>query len=508
NPTNVTYVWSTNATTGSISGLAAGTYSVTATNPAGCTATASAVVSNVASNISVTFTTNQAACNQSNGSATAAVTGGSAPYTYSWSTGSITNTIANVAAGGYALTVTDNTGCSVLGTATISNSGAPTVTATATAPTCFGGSNGSATASASGGSQPYTYNWSGGGTGTTISGLTAGTYTVSVNDNAQCVAVQSVTITNPAAINVTVNTTNAICGQQNGSAVAVATNGTGTYTYFWSNGSTIVSNNDLAAGSYSVTVTDGNSCTGTATAQVGASASPSSVLNPINGTCQIAPQINTTVVGGTQPYSYEWSNGATTQNLQGISAGTYTLTVTDGNGCKDVTSTTVTDNSSVNVTFTTQNPTVGNSNGSVTANPTGGSLPYTFNWSNGGNTATMSNLAAGTYTVTITDATGCVKVSDVLLESPNGVNDVLDINFVKVFPNPANELCNIQVELGQAQNIEMKMLNNVGQIVWLKTRAAFSTGIETVDISRLSAGVYIVQISGNSNVKTVKFVKE
>ncbi len=508
NPTGVTYHWSNNSSAGSITGLAVGTYSVTVTNPTGCTASASANITNVASNISVTFSTTQAACNQSNGGATATVNGGTSPYTYSWSTGSTTNVISNVAAGGYPLTVTDNTGCSVVNTATISNNGAPTITATPTSPLCFGGTNGSASASATGGNQPYTYNWSTGGSGTSVTGLSAGTYTVSVHDNAQCVAVQSVTLVNPAAVTVNVTTTSANCGQQNGTAAAVASGGNGTYTYYWSNGATIVNNIDLSAGSYSVTVTDGHSCTGTGTAQVTATSAPSSALNPINGTCQISPQINLTIQGGTQPYTFQWSNGATSQNLQSIAAGSYTVTITDANGCKNINTASVTDNSSVNVTFNSQNPTQGNSDGSITANPSGGTSPYTYSWSNGALTASVSNLPAGVYAVTITDQTGCIKIASVTLGNPNGVVQVKDIALIKVFPNPAHDICNIQLDLSKAQNIEMKMFNSIGQEVWTKHYNDFKQGTETVDVSKLALGVYIVQIQLNGNLQTIRFVKE
>jgi PKD repeat protein len=508
NPTGVTYQWSSGATSGSITGLAAGTYSVTATNPAGCTATASTVISSTPANISVTFNTTQAACGQSNGGATATVSGGNAPYIYNWSTGSTTNSISNVAAGGYALTVTDNGGCSVVNTATISNSGGPTVNVNTTAPTCFGGANGSATASATGGTQPYSYNWSTGSTNASVSGLAAGTYTVSVYDNTQCLSVKSVTVTSPTAINVAVSTTNALCGQQNGSAVASASNGTGNYNYQWSNGSTLASNTDLAAGTYNVTVTDGNSCTATASAVVSGTQGPNSVLTPINGTCQIAAQINVTVAGGTSPYTYAWSNGATTQNLQGISAGSYTVTITDANGCRNTNSASVTDNSSINVTFNSQNPTIGNNNGSVTANPTGGTSPYNYSWNNGSTNASITGLAAGTYTVTITDNAGCTKVSSVTLEAPNAISDINAITFVKLYPNPATESVNIQIELSDAQHLDMKMLNNVGQIVWSRSKQGFRAGIETVDVSTLASGVYIVQVSVNGNLKSLRFVKE
>ena len=507
NPTGVSYVWSNSSTAGSISSLAAGTYTVTVTNPAGCTASASATITNVASNISVTFTTTQAACGQTNGGASATVNGGTSPYSYNWSTGSTTNSISNVAAGAYSFTVTDNTGCSVLNSATISNSGAPTVTTTPTSPSCFGGINGSALATVTGGSQPYSYTWSSGGTSASATGLGAGTYTVSVQDNAQCVAVQSVTVSNPAVINVSITTTNALCGNQNGSAVAVVSGG-GSYTCFWSNGNTTVNAIDLAAGSYSVTVTNSNSCTATATTQVGSSAAPTSVMNTINGTCQITPQINLTILGGTQPFTYAWSNGATSQNLTGITAGSYTVTITDANGCKNINTTSVTDNSSVNVTFNSQNPTSGNSNGSIAANPTGGTTPYSYNWSTGSTSASITNLAAGTYTVTITDQTGCIRVASVTLSSTTGVAQVTDIAFIKIYPNPAHDVCNIQMELNQAQNIEIKMFNSLGQQVWVKNSNDFKQGTEAVDVSKLAVGVYMIQLHVNGSLQTVRFVKE
>jgi PKD repeat protein len=508
NPTNVTYQWSNSSTNASLSGLGAGTYTVTATNPAGCTASASAVITSAPSNISVTFSTTLAACGQSNGGATATVTGGSSPYTYLWSTNSTTNSISNVAAGSYPLTVTDNAGCSVVNSASISNSGGPTVTANSTAPTCNGGANGSATATATGGSAPYTYTWSNNATGATANGLAAGSYSVTVRDATQCIAVQSVTVSNPAAINASVTTTNALCGQQNGSAVASATGGTGSYTYFWSNASTIANNIDLGGGTYTVTITDGNGCTAVATGSVSAIGGPTSSLNAINGTCQISPQISTTVSGGTAPFTFVWSNGATTQNLTGMSAGSYTITITDANGCKSISTASVTDNSSVNVTFNSQNPTQGNADGSITANPTGGTQPYTYNWSNGSTNAQVSGLVAGTYTVTITDNTGCIKVASVTLSSTVGVAQVTDVALIKLYPNPTKDVCNIYMELNRAQNVEVKIVNSIGQQVYATQENNFKQGIVPVDVSTLAASVYTVHIYVNGSIETLRFVKQ
>lgn len=508
NPTNVTYHWSNNATTGAITGLAPGTYSVTATNPTGCTASASVTITNTGASMSVSFNITQAACGQSNGAAAATVTGGASPYNYLWSTGSTTNSISNVAAGGYPLTVTDNSGCTLVSTAAISNTGAPTVTATPTSPACYGGNNGSAAATATGGTSPYTYNWNTGGTGSTITGITAGTYTVTVHDNAQCIAVQTVTVLNPAAISITISTTNALCGNQNGTAVVTATGGGGTFTYFWNNGSTIANNIDLASGNYTVTVTDNHACTASASATVSATPAPTAVLSPVNGTCQVTPQVNVTVNGGTAPFTYAWSNGAATQNLSGVAAGSYTVTITDANGCTISSSAAVSDNSTLNVTFSSQNPTPGSSNGSITANPSGGTAPYSYVWSTGSTSSTVSSLAAGTYTVTITDQTGCVRVATVILTGPNQVAEVIDEVLIKVYPNPSQEFCNIEIELNQVQDVEMRMYNNVGEQVWEKELNAFKQGSRMVDMSRLASGVYFIRVKLSTGVQTIRLVKE
>ncbi|MFN8323578.1 MAG: PKD domain-containing protein [Chitinophagales bacterium] len=503
-----TYSWSNQATTGSISNLAPGTYSVTITNTSGCTATATSVITNVASSMNVTFTSVAAACSQSNGSITAAVSGGGGSYTYNWSSGGTSATISNQPAGSYTVTVTDNTNCTVSNVGTISNANAPTISISQTAPLCFGGTNGSATATVTGGTPAYTYNWSSGSSSANAANLTGGsTYVLSVTDASQCLAVQSVTINNPVALVVSIQSTHALCGQNNGTATAVATGGNGSYSYAWSNLSTQVNIASLQAGTYTVSVFDGNQCSATASAQIANSTGPTSVLNPINGTCQIGPQINVTVLGGTAPFTYAWSNGATTEDIMNINAGTYTVTITDGNGCKNINTTTVTDASAVSVTFTTQNPTQGNSNGSVTANPSGGTSPYLYNWSNGSQLQTISNLPAGTYSVTITDNTGCTKVSSVTIGGNTGVENFDIISLLKVYPNPANDLCYLQIELAETSNLEVQMYNSIGQIVWTRKLTDYTHGTETMDMAGLSAGAYTIHVKMNNSVKSIRFMK-
>ena len=505
----ISYVWNNSNVGGTITNLAPGNYSVTVTNGNGCTASATTAITNVASTMNVSFSSSPSACSQSTGSITANVTGGVASYTYSWSGGGSTQTISNLAAGSYTLTVTDNGGCSVTSVGTVSNANAPTVSVSQTAPSCFNGANGSATVSASGGSQPYNYSWSSGSSSANANNLTGGNnYVVTVRDNAQCVAVQSVTISNPAQLVVAVNATNALCGNQNGTAFVDATGGTGSYAYHWNNNFSSSSLTGLSAGNYLVTVTDANQCTSTGSAQVSNALAPTSILNPINGTCQVSAQINTTVNGGTAPFTFAWNNGASTQNIQNLNAGTYVVTITDANGCTSTNSTGVSDASSVSVTFTSQNPSSGNNDGSITVLPSGGNSPYSYAWNVGGSLQTISNLPAGTYTVTVTDNSGCVKISSITLSSPNAIAVVEDIALIKVYPNPAKDVCNIQLELGKTQAVNLRLFNNMGQEVWSAQLSEFKKGIQTVDVSHLAAGIYFVKVQLNSSVETVRFMKE
>ncbi len=506
---NGTYSWSNGGNAGTISGLAPGTYTVTITASNGCTASASATITNVASTMNVTFTSTPSACGQSTGSITANVTGGNGGYTYNWSGGGTTQGISNKPAGSYTITITDNSNCSVTFVGTISNANGPVVTINSTAPSCFNGTNGSATSTISGGTQPYTYSWSSGSSNSSASNLAGGnTYVLTVTDAAQCLAVQSVTISNPAQLNVSVTSSNALCGQPNGTATAIVTGGTGAYSYTWNTGSVAQNIAALAAGTYHVTAHDANQCSATASATITNTVAPASVINPINGTCQVSPQVNLTVTGGQVPYTFAWSNGATTEDLSNINAGSYSVTITDANGCINVNNTSVTDASSISVSFTSTNPTQGNSDGSITANGTGGTQPYTYVWNNGAQTQTISNLPAGTYTVTITDNTGCTKVSSTTIATPTGMLDIEASMVVKLYPNPAKEVCYVQIESSKEQTLEINLYNNLGQLVFNDKQNNFKQGIQTIDVNTLAPGVYIVRVQLDGNSKTLRFIKQ
>ncbi|MEM9022624.1 MAG: LamG-like jellyroll fold domain-containing protein, partial [Bacteroidota bacterium] len=288
-------------------------------------------------------------CNGFNdGQVLVSITGGVPPYSFSWSNGSdklgttdTTDTLTGLGPGNYIVKVIDNFGDSfkdsveineppllMLGMILDSNA------------TCHGFADGGTTVSASGGTMPYTYNWSNGMTTASITGLLAGTYTVTATDSNGCTETADTTITEPALLMLgfTVDS-NATChGFADGGTTVSASGGTGLYTYNWSNGMTTASITGLVAGTYTVTVTDNNGCTETG---------DTTITEPDELVLSIASQSNvttnggadgtatTSVTGGTPPYTYAWSNGAVTSAVTGLSVGTYSVTVTDNNLCSD-----------------------------------------------------------------------------------------------------------------------------------------------------------------------------
>ena len=421
-----TYVWSNGATTATISNLVAGIYSVTATDKNGCTATASTIVAQPAAVILTTSST-PTSCGSSNGSASVVAVGGTAPYKYAWSNGATTASISNLASGTYTIVVTDANGCTGTATVVVAASTGLSVSITGVNASC-GASNGSATVSVSGGTAPFTYSWSNGATTAAITGLGAGTFTVSVTDKNGCTGRASVTIVASPGITIAVTKTNVLCnGDANGTATATVTGGTPPITYLWNNGATTATISNLAVGIYSVTATDKNGCSASGQVIVAQPAKLTLALTSTPATCLSTGTATVTATGGTSPYTYLWSNGATTATVSNLAGGNYNVTVTDKNGCKATGSVTVAANIATNlvcsVTITRQISAINANDGEVKVTATGGTAPYTYLWSNGKTTATISFLSPGTYSVTVTDNNGCKTICSATL--PNSICDML-----------------------------------------------------------------------------------
>lgn len=427
------YSWSPAGGTGATaSGLAAGTYTVTVTDGIFCSKTQTVVISGPTDALNGTSSVTNVSCfGGSNGTATITASGGTPGYTYLWSNGATTATATGLLAGIYSVTITDNKSC----TKTINNInvGAPTSVISgipsSTPVSCFGGSNGSASVTAFGGTPGYTYSWfPSGGNGAEASGLTAGTYSVTITDANSCTGfVNNIVVGGPTAIlNGTTSTTAASCfGGNNGTATVTASGGKPGYTYLWfPSGGTDATASGLTAGSYSVTITDINSCTRTIN-NINVGESPAIIPNPtqtnvscnggFNGSASVAP------TGGAGSYTYSWSpSGGTGATASGLTAGSYTVTITDANSCTTTQDFTI-DQPAV-LSATTASTAVscfGGSNGSASVTVSGGSPTYTYLWAPlGGTMASISGRPAGDYTCTITDANGCSLIKNITISTP------------------------------------------------------------------------------------------
>ncbi len=295
---------------------------------------------------------------------------------------------------------------------------------------CFGGNNGSVTVSASGGIGPYTYSWTPAvGNGASVNNLVAGTYSVSVLDVNNCPGSLTVNITQPAAaLAVSTSSVSTLCGTSNGSVTAVASGGTSPYGYAWTPGNATTSTiSNLAAGIYSVVVTDGNGCTSNGTATVSNSNGPTvtcvvSNISCFGGTNGAAMA---QVSGGTGPYTYAWTpSGGTNATASNLSAGTYAVQVTDNTGCVGTTSVTITEPTQIILTETIIPSSCTTDNGSVSVVVTGGTGPYTYTWNPSGQTGTsLNNLGPGsTPTLSVSDAHDCATSESYLIPGTGAIN--------------------------------------------------------------------------------------
>lgn len=332
----VTYLWNDNSTNPTYTITSPGTYSVTVTDQFNCSVSATVDVDYV--NLTASATSTDVTCmGMDDGTANVTPSGGYLPYTFSWNTNpvSTTQTITNLPAGTYMVTVTEDNGCTATAEVTITESGLLDIISDSSGVSCFGLSDGSASVSVSGGASPYTYEWN-----TTpiqytagITDIVAGTYTVTITDDNGCAASVNITVPTPTQVVADIPTISpASCTGTLGQMNASASGGTPPYTYAWSTtpSQTGITATGLAAGTYTVTITDDNGCTGTSSAEyttitLSFSTEPE-YCDQQNGSATVS------VDDYTGTYSIQWNTGATTGNIQTLSAGSYTVTVTDDNG--------------------------------------------------------------------------------------------------------------------------------------------------------------------------------
>jgi subtilisin-like proprotein convertase family protein len=496
------------AGTNPLNGLAAGTYVLTITDGAGCVDTDSVTVLNDAGTLAVTGSITDESCGDGSGAVNLNVTGGTSPYTFYWNTGATTEDISGLSAGSYTVTVNDDGGCQLDQTFSVGNAtGGLGAVISSVADTYCGAITGSVDITVAGGTSPYTYLWSNGATTEDITGVVAGTYDVVITDATGCALTLSATIqntTNGLALSAVAQ--DAVCGSANGAVDLTITGGVSPYTVSWSNGSTTEDITALANGSYTATVTDNTGCTDFVTVDVmydpgNLNISGGVVTNEFCGFDN--GDIDLSVAGGTAPFTYSWSDGQTTQDATGLAQGSYTVTVTDNNGCTDMATYNVINTALfvVSDTLITSATCQTCADGAVniTLDWGGGPSPvFTYSWSSGQTTQDINGVVTGQYTVTITDDNGCslTETYTVPYDTNLTVTGMERIN-VQVYPNPSTGLFVIDYLLITDTDASIVVFDVIGQQVMQRNLTGGTKGRVTIDLSAYSNGIYMLELQQN-----------
>ena len=426
-------------------------------------------------------------------SGSAAISGSPASgYSYSWSTNPVQTgiTAGSLAPGNYTVTATSPEGCTATETFTVNDASSP-MEATAHAIgliTCQSGNAGVVEVTISGGFSPYSFLWNTGATTNQISQLGAGTYTVTVTDVNGCTAIASASLVQQSgAISASVSNVSMVScfGGNNGSAEVIPQGGTAPFSYVWSNGESTSVASNLAAGIFTVTVSDVNGCSALQNINI---TEPALELTPMvtylnHVQCYNGNNGSVTVLndGGTAPYFYLWSDGSTSSALNAITAGIYSVTVTDANGCTDTLSVMINEPetpmaiSLQQLQHLTCGQTAG---GSISVTASGGTGALSYLWSNGNTSASLSNLQAGSYTLTVTDINGCMMQSVYNITGSSGTVVINSVNLQHVL---CFNMSNGYIDLSASGD---------GPLTY-----QWSNGFTSEDLQNLQAGSYIVTIT-------------
>lgn len=504
-----TYAWSNGSTTTSATGLPAASHSVIITDSKGCSTTKSVTVTQPAQ-LATTLTQSNyngfgvSCVGSSNGLINQTVTGGTSPYTYTWSNGAVVKDIASLPAGLYSVTVNDSRGCTTTGSTTLVAPSAISVSLnTKEDVSCFGGNDGSLSMLGSGGTGTYNYSNDAGITwqpSPVFSTLDADNYTILVRDQNMCQAQTIVSITQAVLLTVAVNNViDATCGNANGSAVALGSGGTGNITYTWRN-----ANNDLitntaelsnvGSGTYTILVQDQNACTTSSSVAISSTDGAQFSVSSITGvTCTTSLNGSAEVIidNGQSPFTTSWSSGESGLSAVALAGGLNSVTVRDGNGCE------------VNKTFVVPAPTPINiasiqitppscpatNTAAVQVQITGGTGTYNYAWDGSAGGASLSNILPGTYQLRVQDASSCELSDEIIVQDLSPITiDVVSQN-VPTCATSTDGIITVQAQGGNG-SFTYNWSNN-------------TTGSQITDISGGDYEVSAVDLNGCTVTQTI-----
>ncbi len=475
------YLWSNGETTSNVNNLVPDNYMAIAQDANGCIVNEGFIINEPAEIILNGFTSSwPSTCISSDASITVNATGGVGGFTYQWdaNTGSQTGTTAiGLSSGAYTVTAYDSNSCFDVLTISVDDPAGPTWDWGSFGlqnVSCYNDNNGFVYITANG-TPPLIYEWSTGSNDTIITNLTPGTYTLTVTDGNDCEAIFIREFENPDELVLAILPTNPTCyGGYDGGAQAFVSGGTmwGNYNYQWSNGSQDSIMVNRPAGNYSLTVTDGPGCTivGNTTLtnppQIIIDMYPSSVT--FYG--QSDGYIDIMVNNGILPYQFLWSNGETTEDIGGLSAGVYTVTIIDDNSCQNIATDTVHQPLALNVNITSSGNTTFCSGNGIILDAGAGYVDY--QWSANANNATTRMIpvgTSGTYYVTVTSI------------NSYGIGSIT-VDVKEPYAN--QEICIVTIDSTTGKNL----------VVWEK---AIDEGIESFNIYKESTVSNVYDSIGN-----------
>ncbi len=311
-------------------------------------------------------------------------------------------------------------------------------------------------------------------------------------------------------ITVATASTDEACNMANGTATVTPSGGTAPFTYIWSNGGNTATITNLSADTYLCTFTDATGCASSTSVVVGTVPNLGGGFEALsnvscNGEGDGSVSIN--VSGGTMPYTYNWSNGDTSEDITGLGPDSYGCTVTDANGCTvSVGPFPVDEPDVLGATGAVTNASGGNANGAIDLSVSGGTSPFMYNWSNGATTEDVTDLAAGPYSCTVTDANGCETIfNDEVANTINSIdlNNIVNFN---MYPNPASDDIQIEINLEKAMDVEVQIMQASGQVVLENNAYNISEYKKELDLETLAPGVYMVKFTIGQGVMMKRLV--
>ncbi len=501
-----TYSWSPFiGNSNQLSNVPAGNYTCQITDQNGCQGNITATVSQPSSLQIVVDTIISPTCHDaSNGSIAVHATGGNGNYVYAWTpTNSNSVSIVNLATGIYAVTVTDQLGCTNSQSYTLQSQSNILFNNTTTQIDCAGNMNGEITISPSNGIAPYQFNWSNTATTNALSNLGNGIYSCNISDALACQKSFSDTIFTLSNLNVQISGTNIVCDSSSAGSVSLsAANGVLPYSYSWMNSlETTNTLQTIGPGLVAGIVTDGLNCQDTISFQIN--------LTDLSATSQIISvtcpggqtgSINVSAQGGNAPYTFNWVDFTVNDSLiSGIGAGNYICTVEDQLGCTVSLQNVVYEPFSwtINAVIT---PEFFGLDGAINLGVSGATPPYTYSWSSGQSTNDLSQIAGGLYIVTITDSEGCQIVDTFQVDSQVSIS-AFTKGETKLYPNPNDGSFNLSIEEGMIRNI----YDTYGRSIPFEVEEIHSTKHE-VHLNKVLPGIYYLQIvHENEQVETIRF---